>query len=80
MNTTVEIFPRQVDLDSWDTILLKEIIYFSSDTYVPVPRVESYYTTLNGVDRNLIKTKGWYVQVKWDKQINDWVTLHIIKE
>ena len=56
------------------------MISFRSYPNVALPRVESSYTYLNGVYCNVITTKWLDVQVRWNNQITDWVTLHTIKD
>ena len=47
LNSIVEILPKKVDTDGWDTGILKEIIYFWSYPDVSVPRGKSSFTTLD---------------------------------
>ena len=58
VNTIVENFLEQVDTNGWDNWLLKEIIYFWSDTNAAVLRGESFYTTANVVDWHEVTKKG----------------------
>ena len=80
MNVIVEHLIEQVDPDGCYAGILKYIISFFSYTNVAVLRVESSFTTLNGVNWSVIATKEWKIQVKWYIQSTDWVPLHLIKE
>ena len=42
--------------------------------------VEQAYTNVNGIQRPVITTKGWNLQVKWIDKITDWFLLNLIKE
>ena len=45
-----------------------------------IQTAEQAYTNVNGIQRPVITTKGWDVQVKWRDQSTDWVTLYLINE
>ena len=56
------------------------MLAFLRDPDVAIPTGEQAHTNGNEIQRPVITTNGWGVQVKCRDQITDWVTLHLIKE
>lgn len=81
VNIIAENLMAQVDGDGWDCGILEEIVSFRKDEAVAIPRGEERATaTVNGIQKPVITTKGWDVEVKWRDQSTSWVPLKIIKE
>ena len=79
VNVIAESLMAQVDEEGWDYGLLDEIVSFRKDESIAIPRNQSTIL-VNGVERKVITTKGWDVEVKWQDQSTSWVPLKVIKE
>ena len=80
VNIIIDNIIEQVDDQVWGSIILEEIVSFCRDMDGSIPIEEHSYTNVKGIQRPVITTKGWGVQVKWIYQCTDWVPLHLIKE
>ena len=80
MNTILENLFEQVDGDGWDTGLKYEIISFRSDPNISLQKGDDAFTRVNKIDKRVITTNGWDVEVKWSEQSTDWVPLSMIEE
>ena len=78
VNVIIENLVYHIDYQGWDTRILEEIVSFCSDPDVAIPVGEQSYTNFNVIQRQVITTKGWGVQVKWRDQSTDLVPLHLI--
>ena len=66
----IENIIDQFDYQGWDTGMLEELVEFRCNLDVAIPTGEQAYKNMNGIQRSVITTKGWGVQVKWRYQSN----------
>ena len=71
VNIIIENIIGQVDDQGWDTGILEEMVSFRHDPDVAIPTGDQAYKNVNGIQRPVINTKGWDVQVKWRYQSTD---------
>ena len=79
VNIIAENLMSQVDDDSWDTGLLKEIVSFGRDSSIAISKSHGS-VTVNGLIKPIITTKRWDVQVLWIDGSTYWIQLKLIKE
>ena len=70
----------QSDDDSWNIVLLQEIIDYRKDNAIAIPATSGSYTTETGQRRKVITTKGWEIKVLWSDQSTSWLPLPAVKE
>ena len=67
MNTILESFLQNVDGDGCDTGLLYEIVSFISDLNVAIHKGDDTFNRVNTIEKLVITTKGWDIQVQWSE-------------
>lgn len=50
------------------------------DNTINVPKEKGSYHNRADVERNVITTKGWEVQVRWRDKSTSWISLKFAKE
>ena len=80
MNVIAEHLYSQVDEHGYDTGIFLEIIDFRRDDKVAADCKNGTYTTIQGIERPVITTKGWELLVQWTDKSTTWVPLSHIKE
>ena len=72
---------QQIDDNSWDCGVLKEVVSLRSDPQVAVQKgAGATKTFINGLTKPVITTKGWDFQVLWEDGSTSWLPLASIKE
>ena len=79
VNIIIENIIEQIDDQGWNTGILEQIVALLSDPDVDIRTGEQSFTNVNRIQRPVITTKGWDIQVKWRYQITDCISLHLIK-
>ena len=79
MNTILENRLEQVDGAGWYTGLISEIVLFHSYPNVAIQKESDVFNRVNTIEKPVINTKGWGVQVLWEDQLTDRVPLSLIK-
>jgi hypothetical protein len=78
-NMIAESLYSQVDADSREFILMKEIVDHQLDGSA-VPVEDTYYVNPNGRTTRRMTTKGWKLLVEWKDGTTDWLPLKDLKE
>ena len=78
-NSILKNLYKQVDANGWDTGVLNETMDFRSNQEVDILQVEYAMVEVNGINKPVITTKGWDVQVQRDYWSTDWVPLNRVK-
>ncbi|GFH61944.1 pol protein [Chaetoceros tenuissimus] len=80
VNMIAENLFEQADEDGWDSGIIEEFLDIRKDDSVAVPKEQGTYFNSAGVERNVVTTKGWEVQVKWRDKSTSWISLKDAKE
>ncbi|GFH50714.1 hypothetical protein CTEN210_07190 [Chaetoceros tenuissimus] len=80
VNMIAENLFEQADENSWDSGIIEEFLDIRKDDSVAVPKEQGMYFNAAGVERNVVTTKGWEVQVKWRDKSTSWISLKDAKE
>ena len=64
MNTILENVLEKVDSDGWDTVLLYKIVSLSYDPNEATQKRVGAFTRVDTIEKLVITTKGWDVQVR----------------
>ena len=80
MNIIVENLIAQTDAEGYDTGIFKEIIDYRWDDKIATPKGEQAKTSVNGITKPVVTTKGWELLVKWTDNSTSWIPLSIVKE
>ena len=68
------------DKDGYNTGIFKEVIGARKDESIAIEKGEHAFTTVNGITKPVITTKGWEILIKWTDSSTSWIPLHIAKE
>lgn len=71
---------EQADEDGWDRCIIEEFLDICKDDSIAVPKERGTYFNTAGVERNVVTTKGWEVQVKWRDKSTSWISFKDAKE
>ena len=80
VNMIAENLFQQADEDGWDSGIIEEFMDLRKDDTIAVPKEKGTYHNSAGVERNVITTKGWEVQVRWRDKSTSWISLKAAKE
>jgi hypothetical protein len=78
-NMIAEALYSQVDADSREFILMKDIVDHRLDGLV-VPVDNAYYVDPNSQTSRRMTTKGWKFLIEWRESRMDWLPLKDLKE
>ncbi|GFH61775.1 hypothetical protein CTEN210_18251 [Chaetoceros tenuissimus] len=80
VNMIAENLFEQADEHGWDSGIIEEFLDIRKDDSIAVPKERGMYFNNAGVERNIVTTKGWEVQVKWRDKSTSWISLKNVKE
>ncbi|GFH48974.1 pol protein [Chaetoceros tenuissimus] len=80
VNMIAENLFEQADEDGWDSGIIEEFLDIRKDDSIAVPKEQGTYCNSAGIERNVVTTKGWEVQVKWRDKSTSWISLKDAKE
>ena len=60
--------------------ILEDILPFHCDQDMDILKGQQEYTNVHGIQRLVINTKGWGIQLNWMDKNTDWFPLYLIKK
>ena len=60
--------------------ILEDILPFHCDQDMDILKGQQEYTNVHGIQRLVINTKGWGIQLNWMDKKTDWFPLYLIKK
>ena len=79
VKTIIENLVDQVRTNDCNANLFDEIISTRKDKNIASKKGEEEFTTIKGVRRPIITTKGWSIQIKWNDGSVSWHPLSAVK-
>ena len=71
---------EQADQDGWDSGIIDEFLDIRKDDSIAISKENGTYYNKAGVERNVVTTKGWEVQVRWRDKSTSWISLKDAKD
>ena len=69
----------QVGSNDWDASLFEIIISSQKDDKLGVGKGEEAFTIGNRLEKPIITTKGWNIQIRWKEDFLSWIPLSTVK-
>jgi hypothetical protein len=79
VNMIAENLFEQADEDGWDNGIIEEFLDIRKDNNIAISKENGTYFNEAGVERNVVMTKGWEVQVQWRDKSTSWISLYDAK-
>jgi hypothetical protein len=80
VNMIAENLFEQADQDGWDSGTIDEFLDIRKDDSIAISKENGTYYNNAGVERNVVTTKGWEVQVRWRDKSTSWISLKDAKD
>ena len=78
VNVIIENLLDQVGNNDWDASMFDEVISVRKG-HDAIDKGPGTYVTVNGMNRPIITTKGWSVQIRWKDVFVSWLPFSLVK-